>query len=46
MLGRRGLYDPTAVRHEIAESSASFAALAGEIPSTGVDLRLQQLAAP
>ena len=46
MLGRRGLYDPTAVRRQIAESSASFAALAGEIPAHGVDLRIQQLASP
>ena len=44
MLGRRGLYDPTAVRRQIAESSATFAALAGEIPATGVDLRIHQLA--
>jgi predicted molibdopterin-dependent oxidoreductase YjgC len=44
MLGRRGLYDAVAVRRQIAESSAAFAALAGEIPATGVDLRLQQLA--
>jgi len=44
MLGRRGLYDPVAVRHQIAESSASFAALAGDVPSTGVDLRIHQLA--
>ncbi len=44
MLGRRGLYDPVAVRHQIAESSASFAALAGEMPAVGVDLRIHQLA--
>jgi len=44
MLGRRGLYDPIAVRQQIAESSATFAALAGEMPATGVDLRLPQLA--
>ena len=44
MLGRRGLYDSVAVLRQIAESSAAFAALAGEIPATGVDLRLQQLA--
>ena len=44
MLGRRGLYDPTAIRHELAASSASFAALAGDIPATGIDLRLHQLA--
>jgi len=44
MLGRRGLYDHTAVRHQIAESSASLAALAGNMPATGVDLRINQLA--
>ena len=44
MLGRRGLYDPVAVRQQIAESSATLAALAGDMPATGVDLRLQQLA--
>ncbi|MCX7403241.1 MAG: 2Fe-2S iron-sulfur cluster-binding protein [Planctomycetia bacterium] len=44
MLGRRGLYDPVAVRQQIAESSATLAALAGEMPTTGVDLRLPQLA--
>jgi NADH-quinone oxidoreductase subunit G len=44
MLGRRGLYDPPAVRRQIAESSAAFAALAGEVPATGVDLRVRQLA--
>jgi NADH-quinone oxidoreductase subunit G len=44
MLGRRGLYDPTAVRRQIADSSASFAALAGDIPATGVDLRIHHIA--
>jgi NADH-quinone oxidoreductase subunit G len=44
MLGRRGLYDPVAVRRQIAESSASFAALAGDVPALGVDLRVRQLA--
>jgi NADH-quinone oxidoreductase subunit G len=44
MLGRRGLYDPVAVRQQLAESSAAFAALAGEIPATGIDLRVRQLA--
>ena len=43
MLGRLGLYDPTAVRRQIAESSASLAALAGDMPATGVDLRIHQL---
>jgi NADH-quinone oxidoreductase subunit G len=46
MLGRRGLYDPTAVRQQIAGSTAAFAALAGDMPAVGVDLRLHQLAAP
>ena len=44
MLGRRGLYDPVAVRQQIAGSAAVFAALAGDLPATGIDLRLQQLA--
>jgi NADH-quinone oxidoreductase subunit G len=44
MLGRRGLYDPVAVRHQLADSSAAFAALGGEMPATGVDLRVRQLA--
>jgi hypothetical protein len=44
MLGRRGLYDAESVRRQIAESSAAFAALAGEIPAHGVDLRVGQLA--
>ena len=44
MLGRRGLYDPVAVRRQIAESSAAFAALAGDLPAVGVDLRIHQLA--
>jgi len=45
MLGRQGLYDPHGVRQQIAEGSATLAALAGNLPATGVDLRLQQLAA-
>ena len=44
MLGRRGLYDPPSVRRQIVESSAAFAALAGEVPAVGVDLRVHQLA--
>jgi NADH-quinone oxidoreductase subunit G len=44
MLGRRGLYDPAAVRQQIAASSPSFSALGGEMPATGVDLRLHQIA--
>jgi NADH-quinone oxidoreductase subunit G len=46
MLGRRGLYDAVAVRHQIAEASSSLAALAGDLPATGVDLRILQLASP
>jgi NADH-quinone oxidoreductase subunit G len=44
MLGRRGLYDPVGVRQQIAGSAAAFAALAGDVPATGVDLRVRQLA--
>ncbi|MFM7248466.1 MAG: 2Fe-2S iron-sulfur cluster-binding protein [Planctomycetaceae bacterium] len=44
MLGRRGLYDPHAVRRQIAESSTTLAVLGGEIPPVGVDLRVEQLA--
>jgi len=44
MLGRRGLYDATAVRQQIAASSPAFTALAGEMPATGVDLRIHQFA--
>ena len=44
MLGRRGLYDPAAVRRQIAESSAALAALGGDLPAVGVDLRVDQLA--
>ncbi|MFM8413603.1 MAG: 2Fe-2S iron-sulfur cluster-binding protein [Planctomycetota bacterium] len=44
MLGRRGLYDPAAVRRGLAEQSAAFAALGDDIPPTGIDLRVRQLA--
>ncbi|NDC62612.1 MAG: ferredoxin [Planctomycetia bacterium] len=44
MLGRRGLYDPAAVRRQVAGSSAALAALAGDLPAVGVDLRVGQLA--
>jgi NADH-quinone oxidoreductase subunit G len=44
MLGRRGLYDPVAVRRQLAESSPMFAALGGELPPSGIDLRARQLA--
>ena len=44
MLGRRGLYDPDSVRRQVAGSAAAFAPLAGDVPATGVDLRVRQLA--
>jgi len=44
MLGRRGLYDPTEVRRQVAGSAAEFAALAGDVPAVGVDLRIHQIA--
>jgi NADH-quinone oxidoreductase subunit G len=44
MLGRRGLYDPVAERQQIGGSAATFAALAGDVPAHGVDLRVRQLA--
>jgi NADH-quinone oxidoreductase subunit G len=44
MLGRRGLYDPDAIRSELARQTASLAALDGDVPPVGVDLRLHQLA--
>ena len=44
MLGRRGLYDAAAIRREVAGQSAAFAALGEDLPPTGVDLRVRQLA--
>ncbi|MFN9367813.1 MAG: 2Fe-2S iron-sulfur cluster-binding protein [Planctomycetia bacterium] len=44
MLGRQGLYDPDAVRRQLAASSATLAALAGDVPDSGIDLRILQLA--
>jgi NADH-quinone oxidoreductase subunit G len=44
MLGRRGLYDAAAIRRELAGQSAAFAALADDVPATGIDLRVRQLA--
>jgi NADH-quinone oxidoreductase subunit G len=44
MLGRRGLYDPAAIRREAAAASTALVALAEDLPSVGLDLRLQQLA--
>ena len=44
LLGREGLYDPESIRKQIAESSASFAVLSGDMPTVGLDLRLQQVA--
>ena len=44
LLGRERLYDPESIRKQIAESSASFAVLSGDMPAVGLDLRLQQVA--
>jgi NADH-quinone oxidoreductase subunit G len=44
MLGRRGLYDAAAIRRELAGQSAALAVLGDDIPATGVDLRVRQLA--
>jgi NADH-quinone oxidoreductase subunit G len=44
MLGRRGLYAAAAIRREAAGQSAAFAALADDVPPTGVDLRVRALA--
>jgi hypothetical protein len=44
MLERRGLYDPNVIRREAAAASPALAALAEDLPSVGLDLRLQQLA--
>jgi len=43
LLGRQGLYDPESIRETIAKNSVGFAALSGDMPSLGVDLRLQQV---
>jgi len=44
MLGRRGLYDAATIRRELAGQSAALAALGADVPATGVDLRVRQLA--
>ena len=44
LLGRQGLYDSESIREIIAKNSVGFAALSGDMPSLGVDLRLQQVA--
>lgn len=44
MLGRTGLYNAPAVLQEVAREIGYFAAASGEIPSVGVDLRVNQLA--
>lgn len=44
MLGRKGLYDPVAVRRQIGDTSAALAVLGSDIPPTGVDVRVDQLA--
>jgi hypothetical protein len=45
MLGMRGLYNPRVVLNEIATEIMAFNAATGEIPSVGIDLRINQLAA-
>jgi predicted molibdopterin-dependent oxidoreductase YjgC len=44
MLGRRGLYDSHSVRRQIAESAIALAAIGGDVPPQGIDLRVDQLA--
>ncbi|MBU6276356.1 MAG: (2Fe-2S)-binding protein [Planctomycetes bacterium] len=45
MLGRRGLYDPAVIRAEIAAAVPALAVLGDDLPATGLDLRILQLAA-
>ncbi|RMG02549.1 MAG: ferredoxin [Planctomycetota bacterium] len=44
LLGREGLYDARAVLSEIAAEINYFAAAAGDIPETGLDLKVNMLA--
>ena len=44
LAGRTGLYGAPAVLQELARRIPAFSAAAGEIPETGIDLRLNQLA--
>jgi len=45
LLGRQGMYDARAVLGEVAAEISYFSAAMGEIPPTGVDLRVDLLAA-
>ncbi len=45
MLGMRGLYDPRTVLSEMAAKIGYFAAAGDEVPPTGIDLKVNQLAA-
>jgi len=44
LLGRAGMYQPRTVMEEIAHEIAYFHAAAGEVPATGIDLKINQLA--
>ncbi len=44
MLGKRGLYNALAVLSEVANEISAFSAASGEIPTVGIDLRVNQLA--
>jgi NADH-quinone oxidoreductase subunit G len=44
MLGMRGLYNPRTVLSEMAAKVGYFAAAGDEIPPTGIDLKVNQLA--
>lgn len=44
LLGNDGLYDAARIRSEVARKLAFFTLAAGDVPSTGVDLRINQLA--
>lgn len=46
LAGRNGLYRSAVVRQELAGTMAYFSAASGEIPATGVDLKINQLAEP
>lgn len=46
LLARTGMYRASAVLQEIADQYLAFSAALGPIPPTGVDLRVNQLAAP
>ena len=44
LLGREGMYDARQVLDEVASEIVYFAAARGEIPPTGVDLKVELLA--